>query len=283
MRVVLLGTGSPILEAARRGPATLIQLGNTNLLFDAGRGVSTQLLHAGLSPRDLSAIFITHHHSDHISGLGDVMITAWHEGREKLLPIFGPRGTQAIVSALLDVVFARDIAFNIAMDRIDGRESPNIKDVFQVREVEPGLIHANDGWLVFAEYVEHGHSLGLTRNEWPCLGYRIEGNGRVVAISGDAIPCDGLDRLAQEADALVQCCYLSEQEITTPALARLAREVIASSGEVGKIAARARVRKLILTHFRRKSPEMMQSLADGVRRDYDGELYLGDDLMTIDI
>jgi ribonuclease BN (tRNA processing enzyme) len=253
------------------------------MLFDAGRGVSAQLLHAGLSPCDLSAIFVTHHHSDHISGLGDVMITAWHEGREKPLPIFGPQGTQAIVSALLDVVFARDIAFNLAMDRIEGGESPDINDVFQVKEAGPGLVYADDECRVFAEYVEHGHSLGLTLDEWPCLGYRIEGDGKAVAISGDTIPCDGLDRLAQGTDALVQCCYLSEQEITTPGLERLAREVIASSGQVGKIATRTHVRKLILTHFRRKSSDMMQSLADDVRRDYDGELYLGDDLMTIDV
>jgi ribonuclease Z len=258
-------------------------LESSNLLFDAGRGVCPQLLRAELSPRDLSAIFITHHHSDHISGLGDVMMTAWHEGRETVLPIFGPQGTKAIVSSLLDVVFARDVAFNLAMDRVDGRQSTDIKAVFEVHDIGPGLVHASDKWKVSAEYVEHGHSLGLTREEWPCLGYRIEGGGKAVAISGDAIPCDGLDRLAQGANALVQCCYLAQQEITTPELERLAREVIASSGQAGKIAARAQVGKLILTHFRSKSPEMMQSLAKDVRRDYDGDLYLGDDLMTIDV
>ena len=87
----------------------------------------------------------------------------------------------------------------------------------------------------------------------------------------------------KSVDALVQCCYLTKAEVTPPALERLARKTIASSGQVGKTAAHAEVRKLILTHFRKKSDKMMQALAEDVRGDYSGELYIGEDSMMIDI
>jgi ribonuclease BN (tRNA processing enzyme) len=97
------------------------------------------------------------------------------------------------------------------------------------------------------------------------------------------VACAGLDRLAHGADVLIQCCYLAEAEITNPAFARLAKLVIASSGQVGKIAARNKVKRLVLTHIRPKSEAMMRSLEKDVRRDYSGEVYLGEDLMVIDV
>lgn len=84
-------------------------------------------------------------------------------------------------------------------------------------------------------------------------------------------------------DVLIQCCYLAEAEITNPAFARLAKHVIASSGQVGKFAARNEVKKLVLTHIRPKFEAMKRSLVEDVRQDYSGELYLGEDLMVIDI
>jgi len=123
----------------------------------------------------------------------------------------------------------------------------------------------------------------LSREAWPCLGYRVEAEGKVVTISGDTVACDGLDHLAQSADILIQCCYLAEDEITNPAFERLAQYVIASSGQAGKIATRNEVKKLVLTHIRPKSESMMHSLMEDVHNDYSGEVCLGEDLMVIDI
>ena len=159
----------------------------------------------------------------------------------------------------------------------------DVRDIVQVKEVESGLVCESGGWKVFSEYVDHGNSLGLSREDWPCLGYRVEAAGKIVAISGDAVDCTGLDRLARDADILVQCCYLAEAELTTSAFRRLTRHVIACSDQVGKIAARNQVKKLVLTHIRPKSEDMMRSLLADVRQDYDGELCLGEDLMAIDV
>jgi ribonuclease Z len=134
---------------------------------------------------------------------------------------------------------------------------------------------------IYAEYVDHGNSLGLSKKDWPCFGYRLEAEGKIIAISGDAVACEGLDDLAFGADVLIQCCYLAEDEINNSALKQLAKHVIATSGQVGKIATRNNVKKLVLTHIEPKSEGMMTSLIEDIKRDYDGEICLGEDLMVI--
>lgn len=282
MRIVLLGTGTPILQTDRQGPATLIQAGGTNLLFDVGRGVSLQLHRIGLTPADLDALFITHHHADHISDLGDVLLRVWQGGRETPFSVYGPRGTPAIISALLDQVYPREIGFSLALSRRLGETPVPIHDLIQVHEVEPGTITRKDTTTVLAEYVDHGSSL-LPRDQWPCLGYRVQSAGKSVALSGDTIICPGLEKLAHNADLLIQCCYLAQAELDSPDFAFLADQVIASSGDLGAFAARAGVKKLVLTHIRPKSTELMQSLLSDIAKDYSGDIVLGEDLMEIDI
>jgi ribonuclease Z len=86
------------------------------------------------------------------------------------------------------------------------------------RDVAPGLVLETPNWRVSADTVVHGHGLAFSPaflKRWICYGYRVETQGRVVAISGDTVDCAGLRRLAQGADVLVQCCYLAEAEITS--------------------------------------------------------------------
>lgn len=279
MRITLLGTGTPILEPNRQASALLIEIEDDKLLFDAGRGVTTQLLKAGIYPQDVDPILITHHHYDHIGNLGEFLLTSWHNGRETPLNIYGPPGTTKIITALLEQVYARDIAFALfnEEDRVD------IREIVHVKEITSGLVCDSGRWKVFTEYVDHGNSLGLSQGDWPCMGYRIEAAGKVVAISGDTVACAGLDCLAYDADVLILCCYLAEAEITNPAYEHLEKYVIASSREAGKIAERNQVKKLVLTHIRPKSPTMIHSLVEDVRRDYKGKVYVGEDLMVIDV
>lgn len=279
MQVILLGTGTPVLDANRQQSALLVDIDGKKLLFDAGRGVTSQMARAGIQPQYIDAVFITHHHYDHISDLGEFLLTAWHNGRDTLINIFGPRGTAKIVATLLGEVFSRDIAFALFNDA----DAVDIRDLVQVTEVTSGWSQKSSGWKIHAQYVEHGNSLGLSQEQWPCLGYRLESKKKVVAISGDTVACEGLDRLAHDADLLIQCCYLAEDEIITPAAERQAKHVIASSGQVGKIATRNKVKKLILTHIRPKSEAMMHALIEDVHNDYNGELIIGEDLMVIDV
>jgi ribonuclease Z len=283
MKLTLLGTGTPVPEIERQGSACCVQIGQQKLLFDAGRGVNTQLLRVGLSPDQIDHVFITHHHADHIGDLGDVLLAAWHGGRKKKLKLTGPPGTCALVTALMDQVYRRDVEFAMRLEQRVGNAMVDIWDMLTIADVEPGLVAEDQDWRVFAERVDHGRALGFSDDAFPCLGYRIEAEDKVIALSGDTILCDGLNRLAHNADILIQCCYLAEAEITNQVFEYLSRHIIASSGQVGKIAARAGVGTLILTHFRKKSDEMMQSILEDVRKDYAGNVILAHDLLEIEI
>ena len=279
MQVILLGTGTPILDPARQHSALLVEILGERILFDAGRGVTSQMIKMGILPQQINTIFITHHHYDHIGNLGEFLLTAWHNGRSAPVTVYGPPGTRGIVSALFDKVYAADIAFALSTEI----GATDIRKLLQVKEISPGLVCENDKWRVLAEYVDHGNSSGLTREDWPCLGYRVEAEDKAIAISGDCVDCDGLDRIALAVDCLIQCCYLAEAEITNAAFENLARYVIASSSQVGKIAARNQVKKLVLTHIRPKSQSLMRSMVEDIRNTYQGDLLVGEDLMVIEV
>ena len=280
MKLFLLGSGTPILDKQRQATtAILIDIGTEKILFDAGRGVTAQMLKEDIHPSAVGTIFITHHHYDHISDLGEFLLSSWHNGRTDPIHIFGPHGTSRIVDALLNQVYSRDIAFAL-FNEVDVKD---IRQIVEVKDVSPGLVFENERWKVLAEYVDHGNSLGLSEAEWPCLGYRLQADHKVIAIGGDTIDCDGLQRLAKDAHLLIMSCYLAEKEIASPAFERLANHIIASSKQVGKIAKRAGAHKLLLTHFRKKSNELMISLEQDVRADFDGEIYIGKDGLVIEI
>lgn len=280
MKLTLLGTGGPIPDPARHGSAAVLEIGGTRLLFDAGRGVVLQLARAGIPVEEVGPVFVTHHHYDHIGDLADVILTGWLQGRRSPLRVVGPPGTESIVTALLERVYDRDIAF-----RSQGEHAIEWARV-ESADATTGLVQDGGTCRVFAEPVVHGHGLDYPedfRRRLVCLGYRVEAEGKVVAFSGDAVACEGLDRLALDADVLVQCCYMARTELTTPYFARLARETIACADSVGRIARKARVKKLVLTHFRRAPDAVIQSIASDVARDYDGPVVLGSDLLEVTI
>jgi ribonuclease Z len=278
MKLTLLGTGGPIPDPARHGSAAVLEIGGTRLLFDAGRGVVLQLARANIPVEAVGPVFVTHHHYDHIGDLADVILTGWLQGRRSPLRVVGPPGTESIVTALVERVYDLDIEF-----RSQGPHAIEWAPV-QSADVGGGVVHDGATWRVRAETVTHGHGLGYPESftrRWVCLGYRVEAEGKVVAFSGDSVSCEGLDRLARDADLLVQCCYMARAELTTPHFTSLAQETIACADTVGQIARQARVKKLVLTHFRRMSDAMLRSIAADVARDYNGAVVLGTDLMEI--
>ena len=282
MKVVLLGTGGPRPDPRRNATTTLIRHGDENILFDAGRGVAVQLVKAGVPLSAVNPVFITHHHFDHIGDLYDVMLATWMAGRKDALQIYGPPETERIVNTLVTQVYDKDIYWRAAGEPALGGWKPVVaKDVIAGPVVDVGR------WRVRAETVNAWrwprHPADFLRR-WTCLGYRFEADGKVIAISGDTIACEGLDRLASGADVLVQCCYLASAEIDSEHFRRLSRHTLACADSVGKIAAKAGVKTLVLTHHRlRANDDMLERVAEEVARDFKGRLIVGRDLLEIDV
>jgi len=103
-RVTLLGTGAPIPRIDRFGPSTLVEVAGQRLLFDVGRGATQRLMQLGIPFRDIDAVFLTHFHSDHVSGLPDLWMTGWlpppFGRRSKPFEVWGPTGTRKLLEHL---------------------------------------------------------------------------------------------------------------------------------------------------------------------------------------
>ena len=103
MRITLLGTGCPQVDQRRFGPASLVCAGERRFLIDCGSGVTQRLLGAGSSGAELDAVLLTHLHSDHVIDLYQLIISSWHQGRERPQCIFGPAGTRAFAEATMEL------------------------------------------------------------------------------------------------------------------------------------------------------------------------------------
>ena len=177
-RVTLLGTGGPMPDPDRMASTTLIQTDGKNYLFDAGRGVTTRLVQAGVNPKNLDAILITHLHFDHIGNLGDLLLSIWNNGRTSPLPIYGPKGIAKIIDTLLTQVYDTDIAFRNNEAEITGETLYDINSLFKISEIDQGQNIHLETTSISCERVCHGHELGsgeeITNENFPCLGYRME-------------------------------------------------------------------------------------------------------------
>ena len=282
MKITLLGTGGPRPDPNRLGPSTLVSVGSDNLIFDAGRGVAARLVQASVSITDYGYVFLTHLHFDHTGGLADLLFAAWNKARNKIIHVYGPMGTEKMVKHLFEA-YERDIWYRLSETELTHEKLVDIRDMVKVHDVFPGLVSEGDGWRVTASDVDHGHGIGLSRDEWACLAYRVESRGKSVVISGDAVYSPSLIGIARDADMLVMCCYLSGSEIKDHDTELIARYVLNSSLEAGKIANEANVKQIALVHIREKSPEQLKSMKEEISRDYSGEIIVGEDLLEIDL
>src|SRR6476469_7485974 len=173
IEVTLLGTGTPQPLMERFGPSILVQAGSETLLFDAGRGCLQRLRQLKLEYDKISALFLTHLHSDHIVGLPDLWLTGWLiTKRATPLKIFGPIGTHKMVD-YLQKAFAYDMTI-----RVEDDKAPLEGSKLSVTEIQQGVVYKKNGVQVIAFEVDHGVIK-------PAFGYRVEYNRHSVVLSGD--------------------------------------------------------------------------------------------------
>ncbi|HEV3136103.1 MAG TPA: ribonuclease Z [Acidimicrobiia bacterium] len=273
MQITLLGTGSPLPDPLRAGPATLVRAAGSTILVDCGRGVLMRLAGAGVLPPMLSAVLVTHLHSDHLTDLNDVITTHWVMNPQPVaLSVFGPPGLRGVVDATLSAL-APDIRYRLA-HHTDLTEPPNV----DVTEMTPGDQFDFESVAVRVAATDH-------RPVEPTVAYRIEGDGRSVVVGGDGVPCVGLDELCHGADAYVQTVIRSDLVRQVPNTRF--QDIIdyhSTVEDAARTAARAEVRTLVLTHY---VPPMAPAQADEWRalaaRHFAGDIVLGDDLTTVDL
>ncbi len=282
LAVTLLGTGSPMPSPDRAGPATLISAGEgpdaEHYLVDAGRGVLMRLASCMLGAPNLTAVLITHLHSDHITDLNDVITTRWVMTFEMTpLTIVGPVGTQQVVDHIL-ASLDPDIEYRIAHhEDLDHRPPVN---VIEVTEGDVELPGGRGGKVAI--------TCGQTDHKpvEPSVGFKFEFEGASVVVAGDTVPCEGLDALCDGVDALVHTVIRKDIIANVP-MQRM-RDTLdyhSSPEEAAKTAAKAGIDTLIYTHY--VPPMPMSGTEDDWRalgaEHFDGTIELGDDLHRVEI
>ncbi|QGG94324.1 ribonuclease Z [Actinomarinicola tropica] len=271
IEVTLLGTGSPLPSPDRAGPSTLVRTGDATLLVDCGRGVVMRLAGAGVLPIGLSAVLLTHLHSDHITDLNDVITTQWVMSTAPTpLPVIGPPGTGEVVDAVL-AMLSRDLGYRHA-HHDDLQYPPSL----EVTEVRPGDELTLAATTISVHRTDH-------RPVEPTVGYRIEHDETVAALAGDSVPCPELDVLCAGADLYVQTVIRDDLVALIPS-ERLHDicDYHSTVEQAAQTAARARVRTLVLTHY---VPAPAPGTEDEWRAlaaaHFDGEVVIGPDLTSV--
>ena len=273
IEITLLGTGSPLVDPARGGPATLVRAGGATFLFDCGRAALMRAAAVGVAANQLTALVLTHLHSDHITDLNDVITSRWVTTfAPSPLRIVGPPGTRTVVDGLL-ASLAPDISYRLA-HHDDLTWDPGVV----VEEHPEGVVFEEGGVRIVAAPTDH-------RPVHPSVGYRVEHDGASVVIAGDTVPCSGLDSLCDGADALVHT-VIREDLVRQIPVARL-QDILdyhSSVEQAAQTATRAGVGTLVLTHY---VPPMQPGTEDEWRSlasaHFDGPIELGDDLHRVEV
>jgi ribonuclease BN (tRNA processing enzyme) len=290
-QIITLGTrGGPLPSKGRAQSSNLLVVNGTLYLIDAGDGATRRIVQAGHDFRKVDKVFITHPHSDHTAGLATLLVSAWEYQRREPIDIYGG-GVEALVKGA--------IAYLTPNAEIRWAEGKKIvmSDVFHGHDVGSGLIFQDANVKVTA--VENTHfnfpQGSPPYGKYKSFSYRFDTPGRSVVFTGDTGPSDALTELAKGADVLVTEVTLTDDVIEvfkrtgawqakTPdeqaGWIRHMHEEHVTLEEVGRMAANAGVKSVVLTHL---SPTVdpeddYKRYADGVKKVFSGPVAVAKDL-----
>ena len=253
-KVTILGSGTCVPSLKRSSCSVLVKAGGSSLLLDIGPGTIRRLLETGTTIFDVSYIFISHFHPDHIGELAAFLFSTKYpktDQRKTPLTILAGRGFNFFFKKL-KMVYGQWIELGEGMLKI-----------IELDNAGPDY-YKFEGFTVESAPVVHNDE---------SLGYKITcPDGKSIVYSGDTDFSDNLAELAGNADLFICESALPDdlkvQGHLTPSIA-------------GEIASRANVKKLVLTHF---YPECdLSDIRGQCRKTYSGPLILAEDLMEINV
>lgn len=279
-RLIILGSGTPNPDPERSGSAYAVIANDKAYLFDFGPGVVRRISSMSetwggqfeqMELKNITVAFLTHIHSDHSSGLADLILTPWVMGRSEPLELYGPIGlknmSQNITNAYID-----DINY-----RLYGSQPANnqgyLTEVVEI--VNDGLIFQDKNISVTAFKNNHG---GFQNS----YGYLIESDDKRILISGDTSISKNLIKLGKNLDILVHEVYSSETfKNKTDDWKKYHSEHHTSSIDLGIIANKINPKKLVLSHILYWGATDDSLILD-VRKNFDGNIIVAKDLMIVD-
>lgn len=274
LRLTVTGSGTPLPCPGRAGPGALVDADGLLLQFDAGRATVLRLAEAGVNPASLTALFVTHHHSDHLMDVADVLLTRWVCKGEVPFPVIAPAGPATDFLGRLTASWEEDIRVRALHGR---RPSlPELDVVAFTPGEQPQVVWERGPVRVSAVEVHHEPVV-------PAVAYRVDTEEGSAVISGDTRVCTSLETLAEGCDLLLHEVVLGDLAIAAgmPHVAAYH----ADARELGTMAQALAVTTLVLSHLEPSPRDATSALAfvEAVRSGgYTGQLVVARDLLSVD-
>ena len=257
LHVAVCGSSSPLSSPGRAGPCLLVHAGDQTFVFDTGAGGARQVGLMGIPAGDIDVLFLTHLHSDHIDGLGEMILQSWAGGgRPAPMPVYGPEGTAQVVEGF-NLAYALDAVYRVehhGEEYFPPKGYGGVATDFSVGADGSLIVYQSGDVTVTAYAVDH-------EPVEPAVAYRIDYKDRRVTISGDTAYNDNMIEAARSADLLLhdglQQDLVSIMEKAAAANGARQIEIIAQDipdyhatpEEAAKMATAAGVRHLAFYHL----------------------------------
>lgn len=285
MRLTLLGTGTPSPSLRRQSSGYLIETRGKLIVADHGGGAFQRLLESGARPTDITHLFVSHLHSDHILDIPRLVLTRWDQsdGTVPPLKVFGPPPLAKYFDRLfgLDGAFGPDIRArsehpaSLAIFAARGGLPPRRPLETDLQEVQSGDRLDLDGLQVHVGRARHFEPI------LECLSYRFRTDEGDLVYAGDSGFCEALVTFAAKCDVLIAMCqYLDETPIPPKA-----RTTAASHIEVARMAHMAGARTLVLSHLSEQfdDPHARAKAHREMAAIFSGSIIWGEDTLSLTV
>lgn len=258
LHVALCGAGSPMPDVARGGPCTAVIAGQRLFIVDAGSGANRNLTLMSLPPARVEAILLTHFHSDHMDGLGELLMQRWATSSAAApTPVYGPPGVETVLAGFAQA-YSLDQGYRVAHHGPDVTPPSGYGATprpYTIPEGQTSLVILDEPDLKITAFrVAHDPIE-------PAVGYRFDYKGRSAVISGDTTPSPVVEAQARGADLLVHEALsidlVNRQRAAAEAagranLARIFEDITdyhTTPEQAAQLAERAGVKFLLLNHI----------------------------------
>lgn len=269
--VQVLGSGGPELQDKRASSSYLVWIdGKARVLVDSGGGSALRFGESGAQMRDLDVVLFTHLHADHSADFPALIKSSYFENRIHALPVYGPTGNELFPSmtGFIQAMFNRHTgAFRYLYDFITPGAASYLVQPHDVdaKNARVRIVFSNSDMKISAVAVQHGPV--------PALAWRVETRGRRIVFSGDTNGNgDALTQLADHADI-----FIAHNAVPEGATG-VARNLHMPPSVIGKIAAAARVRQLVLSHRMLRTLGKERETLQYIQSSYQGPVSFANDL-----